>query len=110
MLSEMSKKFKSQASSARAASATPGSSTFGFSNSTPFQTASSPLSYVTELPDLSGISEPKIVVAFKNLTKRDSTTKAKALEEIQEYVTELGEAGAENAVLEAWVSILSRWP
>jgi hypothetical protein len=95
-----SKKFKSQASSARAAS-----STFGFGGAVAFQTAASPLSYVTELPDLNTISEPKVVVAYKNLSKKDSVTKAKALEELQDYLSHVGESGVENAVLEAWVGL-----
>jgi hypothetical protein len=101
-----SKKFKSQASSARAASSTFGSSSFGgFGGAVAFQTAASPLSYVTELPDLNTISEPKVVVAYKNLSKKDSVTKAKALEELQDYLSHVGESGVENAVLEAWVGL-----
>lgn len=89
----MSKKFKSQASSARAAN------TFaGFGS---FQTSSSLLSYVTEQPDLSRISSPNVVVAFKNLGKKDSTTKGKALEELQEYTT--SDTVIDDAVLTAWV-------
>ena len=98
----MSKKFKSQASSARAAS-----STFAFGNNAGFQTASSPLSYVTEQPDVSAISEAKIVVAFKNLGKKDSITKTKALEELQEYVSTTT-SDVEGPVLEAWVNIYPR--
>jgi hypothetical protein len=101
-----SKKFKSQASSARAASSTFGSSSFGgFGGTAAFQTTTSPLSYVTELPDLNAISEPKVVVAYKNLSKKDSVTKAKALEELQDYLSQIGESGFENAVLEAWVGL-----
>ena len=104
----MSKKFRSQASSARAASAGFGTPSLAFGTSpATFQTTASPLSYVTELPDFSGISEPKVVVAFKNLSKRDSVTKAKALEDLQEYLSTLGAAdpGVEDAVLEAWVGL-----
>ena len=101
-----SKKFKSQASSARAASSAFGPSPFGgFQSPTAFQTTSSPLSYITELPDLSAISESKVVVSFKNLGKKDGVTKAKALEELQEYITRAAESGVENAVLEAWVGL-----
>jgi len=99
----MSKKFKSQASSARAAT-TFGASSLGFgSQSSTFQTKASPLSYVTEIPDLSNISDPSIVVALKNLAKKDSVTKAKALEELQEITASNAETGPETAVLEAWV-------
>ena len=101
-----SKKFKSQASSARAASSTFGTSSFGgFGSPTTFQTAASPLSYVTELPDLSAVSEPRVIVAYKNLSKKDSVTKAKALEELQDYLAQVAESGVENAVLEAWVGL-----
>jgi E3 ubiquitin-protein ligase listerin len=96
----MSKKFKSQASSARAASSTFGSAFFGFGSQP------SPLSYVTEIPDLSTISDPTIVVALKNLAKKDSITKAKALEDLQEITASNAETGPETAVLEAWVGLL----
>ena len=90
---------KSQASSARAATGAFGSSAFGAS-SQPFGVASSQLSYVSEPPDLSAISDPNVVVYFRNLSKRDSTTKAKALEDIQAY---LSKEQAEEGLLEAWV-------
>jgi hypothetical protein len=84
---------KSQASSARAATGAFGSSAFG-SSSQAFGVASSQLSYV------SAISDPNVVVYFRNLSKRDSTTKAKALEDIQAY---LSKEQAEEGLLEAWV-------
>ncbi|KAL9117617.1 MAG: hypothetical protein Q9187_005846 [Circinaria calcarea] len=67
--------------------------------------SSSPLSYVYEPPDLSKIPEPNAVVAFKNVQKKDSTTKAKALEEIQAYVLNpnTGKGGLEDSIVEAWV-------
>jgi len=88
---------KAHASSAKAASAF--GSTFGPSSAA-FGAASSPLSYVSEPPDLSGISDPSVKVFFKNLSKRDSTTKAKALEDIQAHVSR---EPAEEGLLEAWV-------
>lgn len=94
----MSKKFRSQASSARAATTLTGS----FGTGALFQTSASPLSYVTEQPDLSQIDEPNVVVAFKNLGKKDSTTKAKALEELQESCQ--GEVG--QGLLQAWVRVI----
>ena len=97
----MSKKFKSQASSARAANTTfGGSPAFGFGGAT-FQTTSS-LSYVAEQPDLSGVSDPNVVVCLRNLGKKDSTTKAKALEELQDSLKSAG-ANVEDSVLTAWV-------
>ena len=108
----MSKKqFKSQASSSRAVSTTFGATSGtsgigGFAASQPFGGASgSLLSYVYEPPDLSTISEPNIVVAFKNLQKKDGTTKAKALEELQSYIAseQFKQDGVEDPVMEAWV-------
>ncbi|MCJ1388866.1 hypothetical protein MMC18_001716 [Xylographa bjoerkii] len=113
----MSKKqFKSQASSSRAASnsfgATLGSfGDGGFAAPLPFGAAlASPLSYVYEPPDLSSISEPNVVVAFKNLQKKDSITKAKALEELQSYITSenVTKNGVEDPVLEAWILLYPR--
>lgn len=95
----MSKRqFKSQASSGRTVSgfgAFGGSSAFG-------STQSSALSYIQEPPDYSQISDPNVVVAFKNLSKKDGTTKAKALEELQAYVS-TQDRKVEDAILEAWV-------
>lgn len=93
---------KTQASSTRAAS---GAFAGSFRSSSPafgFGTPSSPLSYVSEPPDLSSISDPNVVVAFKNLSKKDSTTKAKAVEELQAYVSASSEQ-IEEAILETWV-------
>ena len=91
---------KAQASSARAAS-----TAFGSASSTAFGASSSQLSHVTEPPDLSPISDPNVVVYFRNLSKKDSTTKARALEELQAYVTKLEEP-VEEGLLEAWVGCL----
>ena len=106
----MSKKaFKLQASSSRAVSGAFGAdvTAFGGSSATPsFGSApSSPLSYAYEPPDLSGFSDPNVGVAFKNLQKKDGTTKAKALEDIQAYILSLGAdtGGVEEAILTAWV-------
>ena len=110
----MSKKaFKSHASSSRAASGAFGrdGTAFGSSigNSTFGAVPSSPLSYVYEPPDLTGFSDPNVGVAFKNLQKKDGTTKAKALEDLQTYVLSLNadKGGVEEAVLTAWVGHLS---
>lgn len=105
----MSKRpFRSQASSSRAA--TVGSSGgFGASAAaTPFASAgpTSTLSYLAEPPDLSGISDANLAVAFKNLNKKDSTTKTKALEDIQASLSDLTEP--EEAILEAWTGAFPR--
>jgi hypothetical protein len=91
------RQFKSQASSGRVGGAAGfGSSAFG-------STPSSTLSYVQEPPDFSLISDPNVVVAFKNALKRDSTTKAKALEDLHSiHIATANEI--EDGVIEAWVS------
>lgn len=91
---------KSQASSARAAAAF-GASAFGASPAA-FGASCSQLAYVSEPPELSAISDANVVVYFRNLSKKDSTTKAKALEDIQTYVSSLQEP-VEEGILEAWV-------
>jgi hypothetical protein len=76
----------------------------GFSS----QSTSSGLSYLVEPPDLSSISDANVVVSFKNLLKKDATTKTKALEELVAYVQAHPfeqEGGTEEAILEAWVRL-----
>lgn len=96
----MSKRqFKSQASSSRAAS---GAGFGGFGS----VSAGSTLSYLAELPNFSSFSDANVVVAFKNLTKKDATTKAKALEDLRAYVQAHpyeSNGGSEEPILEAWV-------
>lgn len=106
----MSKKaFKSQASSSRVSSGAFGGDSAVFGSSAGASVfgivPSSPLSYVYEPPDLSGFSDPNVGVAFKNLQKKDGTTKAKALEDLQNYVSSLGAetGGVEEVMLTAWV-------
>ncbi|KAK5137975.1 hypothetical protein LTR08_005772 [Meristemomyces frigidus] len=99
----MSKKqFRSQASSGRVGNGSGAFGGAGFGS-----THSSPLSYIHEPPDYSGINDVNVVVAFKNLSKRDSTTKAKALEDIQAYISS-PEVEIEDALLEAWVKLFPR--
>ncbi len=96
----MSKRqFKSQASSSRAASGT-GFGSFGV------QFSGSTLSYLAEQPDLTSIADANVVVAFKNLLKKDSTTKSKALDDLRTYVQAHPyerDGGVEQGILEAWV-------
>ncbi|KAK5084591.1 hypothetical protein LTR05_005669 [Lithohypha guttulata] len=92
----MSRKVKAQASSARAAT--------GFGGFGSFQTAASSISYITEQPDLSQIAEPGVVVALKNLSKKDSTTKTKALDDLLESLKD----NADLAVLTAWSDLYPR--
>lgn len=99
----MSKKFKSQASSARAASSAFGTTSFAFGSTS----STSSLSYIAEQPDLSTISDPNVIVSLRNLSKKDSTTKSKALEELQEHVKVTG-SQIEDAVISAWVDLYPR--
>ncbi|KAI4715873.1 hypothetical protein E4T48_07944 [Aureobasidium sp. EXF-10727] len=100
----MKKAFRPQASSARS---TGGSGFGGGFGAAGFGVSSSPLSWIGEPPDLSNISDPNVGVAFKNLTKKDSTTKAKALEELLQYVS-APDQQIEEPVLEAWVKLYPR--
>lgn len=99
----MSKKAKSQASSSRAASAST-TTAFGTSGAS-FASPTSLLSYLGETPDLSAISDPNIVVAFKSLSKKDSTTKSKALEDLQSL---LAKVEVQDPILEAWNNVYPR--
>ncbi|KAM0719105.1 hypothetical protein Q7P37_005010 [Cladosporium fusiforme] len=100
----MSKKtFKSQASSGRL----PTTGFGGFGGSAFGSSQSSTLSYIQEAPDYSGISDANTVVAFKNLTKRDATTKGKALEDLMQSAAS-PDASIEEGLLEAWVKLFPR--
>ncbi|KAK9769418.1 hypothetical protein SCAR479_13900 [Seiridium cardinale] len=71
----------------------------------------SKLSYLTEPPDFSSISDANVVVSFKNLLKKDATTKSKALEDLLTYVEAHPyehNGGTEEPVLEAWVQLYPR--
>ncbi|WEW54912.1 hypothetical protein PRK78_000339 [Emydomyces testavorans] len=108
----MSKKFKSQASSSRAASGAFGAGSFGAFSQTNAEQGGVPstISYIFEPPDLSLLSQPQVVVAFKNLSKKDSTTKSKALEDLLDFVCDLDiqEGQLENGFLEAWAKVYPR--
>ena len=103
------KAFKSQASSSRAVSGAfggnlEGNSIGGFGSAGLGGASASPLSYIYEPPDLSRLAEPNIVVAFKNVQKKDSTTKSKALEDLQAFVEQEAKKDVPDEVLlEAWV-------
>ncbi|OQO01946.1 hypothetical protein B0A48_12419 [Cryoendolithus antarcticus] len=99
----MSKKFKSQASSARLGN---GLSGFG---STAFGSSARPstLSYIQEPLDYSGISDANVVVTLKSLSKRDATTKGKALEDLQAHV-EVAQSEPDGSLLEVWAQLYPR--
>jgi E3 ubiquitin-protein ligase listerin len=102
-------KFKSQASSSRAAASGFGASVGSFGSLSRFSSGSFPdapaPSSIAEPLDLSRISEPQLVVAFKNLLKRDDITKSKALEDLRDYVLSLENRSdsLEDGLLDAWV-------
>ena len=94
----MSKRqFRPQASSVRATNGLGGfeGATFGSSQS-------SVLSYIQEPLDYSSISDANVGVAFKNLSKKDSTTKTKALEDLQSSLTSSPDE-IDDSVVESWV-------
>ena len=69
-----------------------------------FATASTRLSYIAPPIDTSAIPAD-VVVAFKNLLKKDGTTKARALEDIIAYVQKhpYDDGGPDDSILDAWV-------
>jgi E3 ubiquitin-protein ligase listerin len=102
----MSKKSKASASAASARAASTGLTAFGFGSpsSIGFQTTTSSLSYIAEQPDLSTISNAQLVVILRNLGKKDSTTKSKALEELQEHLKSVKKGDElDSSLLDAWV-------
>lgn len=65
------------------------------------------LSYLAEPPSFTAVSDPNVVVSLKNVLKKDSTTKAKALEDLLAHVQAHPfdkDGGVEEAILEVWVS------
>jgi hypothetical protein len=68
-----------------------------------FKTSSTTLSYLTPPPDFSAIPAG-VVVPFKNLLKKDSTTKEKALQDVLAYVQSLGsDPQLDESVIDAYV-------
>ncbi|KAJ5131164.1 Zinc finger RING-CH-type [Penicillium bovifimosum] len=105
----MSKKFKSQASSSRAAATAFG--TFGgFSGLSSHGKEPSSLTYIAPPPDLSRIADQQLVIAFKNLLKKDEITRMKAVEDLQDHVLSVAERNAtlDDGFLDAWVKIYPR--
>lgn len=101
----MSKKFKSQASSSRAAAG--GFGSFGGFSGGLGNSGREPssLTYIAEPPDLSRISDQQLVIAFKNLLKKDDITRTKALDELKEHISsiETRKGTLDDGFLEAWV-------
>ncbi|KAB8237331.1 ubiquitin-protein ligase RKR1 [Aspergillus alliaceus] len=106
----MSKKFKSQASSSRAAASTFGSFG-GFSSAfSGHGREPSSLTYVAEPPDLSRIFEAQLTIAFKNFLKKDEVTRSKGLDDLRDYVStvEIRSGTLDDGFLEAWIKIYPR--
>ncbi|GAB1193625.1 hypothetical protein APSETT444_002846 [Aspergillus pseudonomiae] len=105
----MSKKFKSQASSSRAASTFGSFGGFSSSFSGSGREPSS-LTYVAEPPDLSQIFEAQLTIAFKNFLKKDEVTRTKALDDLRDYVStvESRSGTLDDGFLEAWIKIYPR--
>ncbi|KAJ5385457.1 Zinc finger RING-CH-type [Penicillium concentricum] len=106
----MSKKFKSQASSSRAAASAFGSFG-GFSGGLSSEGKEpSALTYIAVPPDLSRIAEQQVVIAFKNLLKKDDITRLKALEELRDHIStvEKKKGTLDDGFLDAWVRIYPR--
>ncbi|KAI5464974.1 hypothetical protein BGZ63DRAFT_350234 [Mariannaea sp. PMI_226] len=84
----------------------------GFSGSGgPGASSGSSLSYLAEPPSFTSVSDPNVVVSLKNVLKKDSTTKGKALEELLAYVQAHPydkDGGVEEAILEVWVQVYPR--
>lgn len=96
------KQFRSQASSGRLGDSTTAFGASGFGTS-----QSSVLSYIQEPLDYTQINEANVVVALKNLSKKDGTTKAKALEDLQTLLS-VSSAEIEESFLEAWTKLFPR--
>lgn len=74
-------------------------------------TSAGSLSYLTDPPDFSSISNSNIIVSFKNLLKKDNTTKSKALADLIQYTQahpHEQDGGVEEAVLDVWVQLYPR--
>lgn len=82
-----------------------------FGGSAASSTTASNLSYLADAPDLSTISDSNIVVSFKNLLKKDDTTKLKGLGDLISYTQahpSEQDGGVEDAILDAWVQLYPR--
>ncbi|KAG5947016.1 hypothetical protein E4U53_006478 [Claviceps sorghi] len=69
------------------------------------------LSYLAEPPSFATISDPNVVVSLKNMMKKDSTTKAKGLEDLVHYAQShpfQEGGGVEDALLDVWTRIYAR--
>lgn len=105
--------FKKQGSKARDASGRMAgfSAPSGFGSLAASSTTASSLSYLSDAPDLSTISDSNVIVSFKNLLKKDDTTKSKGLGDLISYTQahpNEQDGGVEDAILDAWVQMYPR--
>ncbi|KXJ86177.1 hypothetical protein Micbo1qcDRAFT_153373 [Microdochium bolleyi] len=78
----------------------------GFSTS-----SASNLSYLSEFSDYASISDPNVIIAFKNIQKRDTATRQRGVEDLLAYALAHPhdkDGGVEDAVLEAWAQVYPR--
>jgi hypothetical protein len=71
-----------------------------------FSTSVGCLSYIAEPPNFSAVSDANVVVSLKNLLKKDSTTKTRALEDLVKYALAHpfeSNGGVEEPILDVWV-------
>lgn len=83
----------------------------GFGAFATTSTSAGGLSYLADPPDFSSLSDPNIVVSFKNLLKKDNFTRSKALADLVQYTQTRPheqDGGVEDAVLETWVQLYPR--
>ena len=100
----MSKRpYKVQASSTRVAFGTPSLlQNVSATSSVGQGSHASQLSYLVEPPSVDQVSDSRLVVLLKNLSKRDGTTKAKALDDILGHIAS-SKIETDDSVVEAWV-------
>ncbi|KAK3339090.1 hypothetical protein B0H65DRAFT_551835 [Neurospora tetraspora] len=79
---------------------------FGSGGFGAFSSSTASLSYVAPPPDLSNVPQD-FIVPFKNLLKRDSTTKSKALEEIIACVKK-SDQPVDDSVIDVWAQLYPR--
>lgn len=85
--------------------------TSGFGGFSSASTSAGSLSYLSDPPDFSAISDANIVVSLKGLLKKDNTTKSKALTDLIQYAQAHPhdhDGGVEDAILDAWVQLYPR--
>lgn len=74
----------------------------------------STLSYLAEPPSLTAVDDANVVVALKNVLKKDATTKAKGLEELAAHARSRtptdasGAGGVDEALLDVWTQVYPR--